>query len=648
MSSKELMKEVVDSLRLGTAYYQIGHFKKREIYNRTPIFVHVSNPKDWGTFKLDRIDNSTFSIIDKEKSFSQTFQIDKKIDSPYGELSFSANPFGSDLYPIEVRIKNPRDLPTVSVSPINKRSSIVYLNINTSVPAKGINIIETLIGIYNRQNKEEKNQEAWQTIRFIDDRLPTISKELEQAEKAAENYKRSNDLTDISTEAQSLLLSTNDYAKQGAEVETQLSILAMLQNFLASSENEGKVAPANVGLTDPTVLALMRIYNEEILEKNKNTLGVAATNPLVQEYDKRIALMKLSLLEGITISESSLHLSLMKIYKQEIESSEKKQNFSTHERNWGHLFREKKLKERLFTYLLLRKEETVMSLDMATPGVIVVDEVEYGLVALKISQVLLIALAIGLIIPFCFIFIRALFDNKLRDEEQLIKTVKAPFLGSVPFCNTNQAFPASNLLSRIAEDFGIINSNLYFILSGSEPKALMVTSSCYGEGKSFFSQNLAMSLATLGKKTLLMDTDMRKSTLSKTLKINQDKDFSLFLADTDIDYSQIINKTASCHKNLDIIPVKIFPPNPSEILDSKRLDMLFDTLRKEYDYIIVDTAPIGLVADAFRINSFVDASIFVTRAHFTPKTSLEEIQELYKSKKLHNFCMIINAIQTSD
>ena len=643
ITSRSLMKDVVDSLQLGVAYYQIGHFKKREIYKHSPIFVQLSNPMDWGTFKLDQIDDTTFSIVSKDKKFTQTFQIDEPIDSPYGLLSFKENPFGIYPYPIEVEIKNPRNLPAVSVSPLNKYSNVVYLHINTPVPAKGVDIIQTLIGIYNRQNREGKNRMANQTIRFIDERLPTISKELKQAEKAVEKYKHSNKLTNIEAQAQMLFLSTDDYVRQGTEVEIKLIILAELQDYLASPDNEGKIAPANVGLTDPTVLNLIRRYNEEILEKNRLTLGVTSTSPLAKEYEDRIAWLKENLLEGIAIYESGLHFSLMEIYKKELESSEKTQSFSTHERNWLHLFREKKLKESLFIYLLLRKEEMTLSLELATSGARVVDEVDYGLTSLSIKWILLIALVLGLILPLCFLYIRALFDNKLRNKEQLIQTVKAPFLGSVSVCDTQQVFPVLNPGSQLTENFRLVNSNLDFVVSGNQSKVIMVTSSCSGEGKSFFSQNFAMSLATAGKKILLVDTDMRKSVLSKTLGANPEVDFTLFLSNPDINYSQIIDKTASFHRNLDIVPIRVFPPNPSKLLESNQLDVLLEAVRKEYDYIIVDTASIGLVADAFRVNSFADATIFITRADYTPKSSLDEIQELYKDNKLRKLCLVLNA-----
>jgi capsular exopolysaccharide synthesis family protein len=258
---------------------------------------------------------------------------------------------------------------------------------------------------------------------------------------------------------------------------------------------------------------------------------------------------------------------------------------------------------------------------------------------------LLAALLLGVIIPIAVIYIIDLFDNKLHNKDQLIKAVKAPFLGELPKTKSEKPFPVLNVRSSVAEKFRIISSNMDFMLSGG--KVIMVTSSLSGEGKSFFSQNLAMSLATSGKKTLLIDLDIRKSVLNKNLEMNPGKGIAMFLADQAITLSEIIDTSKRFHKNMDIIPVKVFPPNPAELLASDRLDLLFQMLKDQYDYIIVDTAPIGLVADAFRINQFADATIFVIRADYTYKSSLSEIQLLYRESKLHNLSTVLNAVPLS-
>jgi capsular exopolysaccharide synthesis family protein len=297
--------------------------------------------------------------------------------------------------------------------------------------------------------------------------------------------------------------------------------------------------------------------------------------------------------------------------------------------------------------MLQKKEETGLSLALATPNAVVIDAADCGSpVSPKTRIILLAALLIGLIIPFSVIYIKDLFDNKLRNKDQLIQAVKAPFLGDVSVNKLGKVFPVSNVRSEIAERFRIITSNLGFIASGNQTKVIMVTSSFGGEGKSFFSQNLAMSLATSGKKTLLIDLDLRKSMTNKTLELNPKEGIALFLSDLRVSVSDIIDVSKNFHKNLDIVPIKVFPPNPAELLASERLDLFFDTAKENYDYIVVDTAPIGLVADAFRINQFADATIFVTRTDYTYKSALSEIESLYRSNKLHNLTVVLNAVST--
>jgi capsular exopolysaccharide synthesis family protein len=226
-----------------------------------------------------------------------------------------------------------------------------------------------------------------------------------------------------------------------------------------------------------------------------------------------------------------------------------------------------------------------------------------------------------------------------------LKAIQAPYLGDIPIQKTEKVFPVQNVRSAIAEKFRIITSNLNFIVSNNNrTKIIMVTSHVSGEGKSFFSQNLAMSLATSGKKTLLVDLDMRKSAMTSTLGMTPKAGVAMYLSDKKNEVTDIINTSKFYNKNLDIIPIKVFPPNPAELLASDRLDSLFASIKRNYEYIIVDTAPIGIVADAYRINQFVDATIYVTRADYTYKSSLQEIDSLYKNNKLTNLTVVMNAV----
>jgi capsular exopolysaccharide synthesis family protein len=647
LQSKTLMKEVVDSLNLRVAYYTNGKLKKNELYNQTPLWVILKNQIGWGSFILDK-KGDTFSIEAQGADFQKTFKIDEEINSPWGTLTFEKNPFGTGEYPIVVVVRHPKYIPSIQVNPLNKMTTVVDVTTQTEVPQKGIDVINTLIGIYNQRSIAEKNYVANHTIDFINDRITTITEELSSSEQKVEEYKQGQGMTDLTAEAQLFLTSQSEYSKKIIELQNQMSVISSVKNYLSNPDNKNNGAPANVGITDPMVISLMNAYNTEIFEKNRATLGLKPTNSIVREYEERIALLRTNLLKGIDIAENGMETTLNSLKQQSNSYLDKIRNLSVQERESRKLYRDKDIKESLFIYLLQKKEETGLSLVLATPNAIIIDKADYQLTPIqpKGRMIILVALLLGLIIPIAVIYIMDLFDNKLRNKDQLLKEVKAPFLGDIPQLKSAKVFPVLNVRSAIAEKFRIIVSNLEFVVSGEKTKVIMITSSFSGEGKSFFSQNLAMSFATLGHKSLLIDLDMRKSVVDKTLMVKSSKGIAMYLSDPAVTISDIIDNSGSFHKNLDIISIKVFPPNPSELFASDRLDQLFESVKNQYDYVIVDTAPIGLVADAFRVNQFVDATIYVARADYTYKTALSEMHVLYEQNKLHNLTMVLNGVQS--
>lgn len=650
--SNNLMQQVIDSLKIYVSYYKQGKVKYTEIYKSTPIFVYISLPTYIsGSFVLDKKDDDNYSLYSDEDEFSATFKIGDEVSSPWGILTFEKNQWETtETLPIVVEILRKENIPLLTVAPVNKTSNVAEISLTTPTPQKGIDIINTLISIYNQRAIDEKNYVANRTVAFIDERLSIISGELKSAEVGVEGYKRSTGLTDITAEAQLFLTASNEYSKKISDTETQLSLLRSVKAQLLAPEHDKTPAPSNLGLTDPTILSLIQKYNEEIIAKERNTSVLTASNPITKDYDKRISLMRENLIKGISIAESGMQTTLKELRRQENSYITKTQGLSTQERQYRELYRQKEIKESLFVYLLQKREETGLSLALATPNAIVVDEASFDPrpVSPKPSIILLASMLISLIIPISIIYIKDLFDNKLRNKEQLLNIIKAPYLGDVPLSKDTNSFPVLNVRSSIAERFRIITSNLGFIVAAAKGgKVIMITSSQSGEGKSFFSRNLAMSLATLGKRTLLIDMDMRKSYMNKTLEMDPIKGIAMFLSDPSIKVSDIIDKSKKFNKNLDIIPVKVFPPNPAELLASDRLDLLFNTLKNEYEYIIVDTAPVGLVADAYRINQFVDATIIASRADYTFKVDLHEIANIYKNNKLNNVTLVLNAVSSA-
>ncbi|GHU62030.1 tyrosine protein kinase [Bacteroidia bacterium] len=644
INSQTLMKSVVDSLRIGVSYFVQGRIKNTEIYKHTPVYVTISNVEKTGSFTIDRVNENALLIHSDKEEFDRVVEIDTEVNSPWGLLVLSQNPFGTVDYPIEVVVGDPKILPEVTISPVNKLSSVVEISIMTSCPEKGQDIINTLVGLYNRNAINEKNYVANNTIEFIDERLLNIGQDLKEAEEEVEGYRQKKGITDLEAQGKILLASTNEYEKKITEAEIQLNILRSVKSFLWAPGNKGNIAPSNVGLTDQTILSLIHTYNTEVIEKNKATAGMKEGNPILVETENRIASIRENLLKGIDISETSLMSTISELKKQEAMFMGKTRGLSTQEKESRELYRTQNIKESLLTYLLQKREETGLSLVLATPNAKVIDMANYSSIPVKPKKaiILLAALILALIIPICVIYVKDLFDNKIHSKEDIVKILNAPYLGEIPLVKVEQPFPVLKVRSFIAEKFRTVASNLEFMIGNEKSKVITVTSYTSGEGKSFFSLNLAMSLATIGKKTILIDLDIRKSVLSKNIDPKVSKGSAVFLSDAKINIDEVIDKSGTYHKNLDIIPVKIFPPNPSELLASDRLDLLFRSVKDDYEYIIVDTAPVGLVADAFSVNQYSSATIFLTKEDYTYKQILQEIQELYRNNKLRKLGVVLN------
>jgi len=646
LMSATLMKEVVDSLNLLVDYYTVGRIKDLEVYHHTPVYASVKNQMSWGSLIVNKTEDGKYNIQSKQFDFEQTVMPDSAFYSPFGTITLSENPFGQAEFPIQIVVHHPKYLPYIQVTPANKLATVVQIAYQTAVPEKGEDIINTLIRLYNQNTINEKNYAANRTIAFIDERLVDIQAGLKSSEIEVEQFKRDNGLTDPTAEAQLYLTSQNEYYKKATEAEIQLRVVRDLKKFLMDPANLGQPAPSNIGLTDQTVILLINQYNTLIAQKMSATINMTEKNPTVQEYNTRIAELKDNLMQGINIAEAGLQTTANSLKQQSDTYLAKTRNLTTQERKARELIRSKDIQESLVIYLLQKQEETQLSLALATPNAIVLDQADYSPIPVKPKTriILLAAFLIGLIIPIGVVYVIDLFDTKLRSKDQLTRIVKAPFIGEIPLSKSTKPFPVLALNSSIAEKFRILTANLEFIIPKHKNKVIMITSTTANEGKSFFARNLAMSLATSGSKTLIIDLDMRKSILNKTLQMAPEQGIAMYLSNPDIKVADIIDKSGSFNKNLHIIPLKVFPPNPIELLVSGRLDDLFKAIEDEYDYIIVDTPPVGLVSDSFYFNKYVDATIYLVRHAYTSKYALPEIEALYNERKLKNMVVALNGV----
>ena len=664
LKSKSIFNEMAERLNLHFSFHAknrlgllVGKLNLRitntigmmDIYKQSPIFVTSPQVAADGTFIIDRREDGSFYFHSQEPKVEQTIQFDTPMETFWGPLIFTLNPLGWPLYPLTVKIVRTVQVPSkLSISSINKISSVVELSITTSNARKGEDIINTLIAIYNQRAIDEKNYVAINTTKFIDERLAIISGELSEAERNVEKYRLSKGITDIEAEARLFLSTSTSYDQQISNTEIQLGILRNIKQFLDNPANLGSVVPTNIGLTDPTIINLISKYNEEVINKMRETTGMRETNPVLAEFNYRIAILRSNLLSGIGMAESSLQTTLRELRAQEASYTVRTLQLTTQERESRELYRQKDIKESLFIYLLQKREETSLSMALATPNAKIVDTATPSErpVTPKKRLILISAFLLGFILPLVYIFIVDLFDVKLRSRDQLIRAVQAPFIGDIPQDKTVDNFPVRRVRTCIAERFRLICANLRFMsVSQTAEKIIMVTSTTGEEGKSFVSRNLALSLATTGKRTLLIDMDMRRSQMANMIIFTTKKCLSVYLSEPQTTVDEIIERSHKLHANLDIIPVQLFPPNPAELLGSHRLAQLFTELEGRYDYIVLDTAPAALVSDAFTINHFATATIYVTRENHTHIATLAEVQHLYQHEKLKNLTVVLNGVE---
>jgi len=645
LTARSLRQAVYDSLKLGVTYIKEGKIKSKEIYKKTPIIVSISNIIKEGIFTISESDGN-ISITSEDGEFSSQIKLDgTQLVTPCGIMSFHENPFGQEALPITVMVGYER-LPEIEVRS-SKTSNVVDLSVISPVPSKAQDIVNTLVSIYNKNAIVEKNYIAKNTSDFIKERLISLFQDLEEAEKDVEAYNKSQGLIDLPSQRQILLSSSSEYDKKINDNSIQLDLLNSTKDYLMNPANEGKVIPTNLGLTDPTILTQLKEYNDEIINREKTSAKMTDDHPVKKKSNEQIAMLKNNLLNGIAMSESTLNHTLRELSRQENLYLGLSRNLTSQERESRELLRKQSIKEQLYIYLSQKLEEVGLTLVQATPNAKIIDPAMsyYSKIFFPKRLIFyLAALILGILIPILYVYVHDVFDNKIHTKDDVTKIIKAPFLGEIPAISISDPFPVLKLRSNIAERFKVVASNLEFVVgSGRSTKIILITSSTSDEGKSFFSRNLALSLATTGKKTILIDTDMRKSKLKKDLDLKVNSGLAVYLSNTTIRIDDIIDTSGTYHKNLDIIPVLVYPPNPTELLQSERMQQLLDRIKNRYEYIIIDTAPIGLVSDVYSINQYSTATIFLTRANYTLKRSLLDIKELYNDKKLNNFTCVLNA-----
>lgn len=666
LHSRTLLKKVVEKLDLYINYRTRENLRPVELYKDTPVKVWLTPeeaeklPNGAAVLEVVLKPGGKLSVSTEidEQEFKQDFnKLPALLTTPYGTFSFT--PGDSAIVEkeqeITVTVAAPRIMVNgyanaLSVEPTSKTTTIAQITLQNTSPQRGVDFINKLIEIYNRDANDDKNEVASKTAEFIDERIKIINGELGTTEKELETFKRDAGLTDLKSDAQLALSENSEYEKKRAENSTQLRLVQFLSEYANNPDHAYEVLPVNVGLTDTGLTELINRYNEMLLERKRLLRTSSESNPVVVNLDASIRAMRsnvqttiLSVQKGLMITKADLERQAGK-YAGRITSA------PGQERQLVSISRQQEIKAGLYLMLLQKREENAITLASTANNARIVDEAQAELfpVSPKGKLIYLIAFVLGIAIPVGIIYIIELLRYKIEDRSDVKKLTTVPIIGDIPASDNmpkeGSVVVRENQNDMMAETFRNVRTNVQYML-GSNQKVVLITSTTSGEGKSFVAANLAISFALLGKKVVIVGLDIRKPGLNKAFQMSHKEDgITRYLADPEHTDLMSLLQQSNVTPNLYILSGGAIPPNPTELVARDSLVQAVDRLKKEFDYVILDTAPIGMVTDTQLISRVADMSIYVCRAGYTPKAGYLFINELRDHKKLPNLCTIINDV----
>ena len=666
LHSRTLLKKVVEELDLYINYRTRENLRPVELYKDTPVKVWLTPeeaeklPNGAAVLEVVLKPGGKLSVSTEidEQEFKQDFdKLPALLTTPYGTFSFT--PGDSAIVEkeqeITVTVAAPRIMANgyanaLSVEPTSKTTTIAQITLQNTSPQRGVDFINKLIEIYNRDANDDKNEVASKTAEFIDERIKIINGELGTTEKELETFKRDAGLTDLKSDAQLALSENSEYEKKRAENSTQLRLVQFLSEYANNPDHAYEVLPVNMGLTDTGLTELINRYNEMLLERKRLLRTSSESNPVVVNLDASIRAMRsnvqttiLSVQKGLMITKADLERQAGK-YAGRITSA------PGQERQLVSISRQQEIKAGLYLMLLQKREENAITLASTANNARIVDEAQTGLlpVSPKGKLIYLIAFVLGIAIPVGIIYIIELLRYKIEDRSDVEKLTTVPIIGDIPASDNmpkeGSVVVHENQNDMMAETFRNVRTNVQYML-GNNQKVVLITSTTSGEGKSFVAANLAISFALLGKKVVIVGLDIRKPGLNKAFQMSHKEDgITRYLADPEHTDLMSLLQQSNVTPNLYILPGGAIPPNPTELVARDSLVQAVDRLKKEFDYVILDTAPIGMVTDTQLISRVADMSIYVCRAGYTPKAGYLFINELRDHKKLPNLCTIINDV----
>jgi capsular exopolysaccharide synthesis family protein len=655
IQSRKLMENVVTSLGLYAPVYQKGDIHNILAYTRSPVSIIALFPDS--LHFVERID---LNYDDKDHqvvlNHKYKYPLDSFVTSPYGRLKFIPNKyFTSDTTTKQLyfSLDNPKSvisafLPGLKAEAASKLSSIVDLSYRDVDPLRAENILNELITAYQESANAEKNTLASNTLTFVNNRLALVSHDLDSIEKKIQQFKSSNQAVDISAQGQLFLQNVSANDQKLGDVNTQIAVLDKVENFVKSNTNSPTgIVPSTLGVSDPMLDKLIdELYTTELEYDNlKKTVG--ENNPTLVALASKINKIKPSILSNIKSQQQTLKATRENITSTNGAYNSILQAVPQKERALLDISREQQIKSNLYSFLLQKREESEIAYASAVSNSRVVDYAQASPDPVSPKKMLIYIISIVIFLGICgaFIFIKEYLTGKVLYRQEIESLTSIPIIGEIAFNKTKDKIVIEKgTRSLVAEEFRKLRISLSFLGIDSSHKKILLTSSISGEGKSFISANLAVSLSLTGKKVVVVDMDLNNPTIDKILNINREEGVTEFLEGEK--YPEEIIKHVDSHENLFFISAGgVLPENPSELLSNGKVNELINYLENIFDFVIIDTSPMVLVTDGYLLTGLCDATLYIIRHHYTPKMLIKRIDENIHINPINNPAIIFNGVK---
>lgn len=667
MASQELCCQMIAQLRINRRYVERKSFFKRvDHYNDSPIEIDAPNAlfdtlSTSMAFKVQVNEQGRTNITVKKGRFSTLAQVNDvqlpaMVKTPYGIFQVRATSHFKPRKPYNITATVMGNIPAaealksvMGVCVLTKKSNAIHLDVTDTNVARGRDILNTLVALYNERGQHEKNEQAVNTGKFIEERLRLIYKDLTGSEAEIEAYKRAHNMIDVGLQTKSLIGKREMADRAIMNIETKYRIAAMIKDFVNDPANQNTYIPFS---TDSTAASgSIKAYNALVMERMRLAASATNDNQAMHRLDEQIAIMRANVVRGIDNTLAALKIQLSRATAESAASAGEMSGYPTEEREARALYRQQGIQNTLYTFLLQKREENALVLAATTPKGKIVDHAyaKSKPVEPRKSVVIFVALLASLVLPVLLLYLKNLLYTKFTTEDELQQLAQMPVIGHIH----HNRHTGENLVVQegrtwvIVELFRYVRNNIQFMLTGRDDKVVLVTSSVSGEGKSFVSLNVAAAFALLGKRVVLVGMDIRKPRLASMLPgIADQPGVTTYLSQSTITLHEVAQPVAQVD-GLDVIVGGVVPPNPSELLLNNRVNQFFDELRAGYDIIVIDTAPVAMVSDTFSLAKWADVTVCVTRAGYTRRAQVKQLNRLASEGRLKNVGILINDTKSS-